>query len=373
MSDHAATARRIHDTLPVVDGHNDLPWALRVAVDGDLSRMDPAGHLPGFHTDIDRMIEGGVGGQFWSVYVPADHPCPHTMTNAQIDLVDDMVAVDDRLELARTADDVRRARGDGRIASLLGAEGGHSIEGALPKLEQLASRGIRYMTLTHSDTTGWADSATDTPRHGGLTDFGRDVVRAMNRLGVLVDISHVAATTMSDAIATSVAPVIASHSNAYALAPHPRNIRDDVLADIGRMGGVVMVVFFPGFMVPSTAQAMTRVFDTWREVRTRLAGDEPAITAELARRDAELDVDLGSSAVVCDHIEHIADVAGVDSVGVGSDYDGMSLTPRDMPDVASFPRITETLLARGWSESELRKLLGDNILRVMDAADAVAG
>ena len=369
---HAMVARRIHDTLPVVDGHNDLPWALRTGADGDLEAADPSGPLPRLHTDIGRLIEGGVGGQFWSVYVPADHPEPFAATNAQIDLVEEMARRDDRLAMARTADDVRRLRSDGRVASLLGAEGGHSIEGSLANLERLAERGVRYMTLTHSNTTEWADSATDEARHDGLSDFGHEVVGAMNRLGMLIDISHVAATTMRDAIATSVAPVIASHSNAHAVAPHPRNIPDDVLADVGRTGGVVMAVFFPGFLVPATATAMLRLFDTWREVRARLAGDERAITDELARGEAGLDVDPGSSAVVADHIEHIADRAGVDAVGLGSDYDGMTLTPADMPDVTSYPRITEVLLARGWSEGDLRKLLGDNILRVMDAADAVA-
>lgn len=366
-------AASIHATLPVVDGHNDLPWALWTSVAGDLDVADPSGPLPQLHTDVDRLLAGGVGGQFWSVYVPADDPAPFASTNRQIDLVEAMVGRDDRLVMARTADDVRRIRAEGRIASLLGAEGGHSIEDSIDHLEHLAARGVGYMTLTHSDTTNWADSATDEPRHGGLTDFGRDVVRRMNVVGMLVDLSHVAATTMRDAIRTSAAPVIASHSNAYALAEHPRNVPDDVLRLVGETGGVVMAVFFPGFLVPSTARAMLQVFDTWREVRARLAGDERAIAAELVRIEAELDLDLGSAAVVCDHIEHIADVAGVDAVGLGSDYDGMNLTPADMQDVTSYPRITEELIRRGWSEGDLRKLLGDNVLRVMDDAAAVAG
>lgn len=365
-------ALRIHETLPVVDGHNDLPWALRTEAGGDLDAADPSGHLPGFHTDIPRLVRGGVGGQFWSVYVPADHPEPFATTIQQIELTMSMIERCDRLERAVTASDVRRIRASGKIASLLGAEGGHSIEGSLDKLRELRERGVRYMTLTHTDTTPWADSATDDPIHGGLTEFGHSVVREMNRIGVLVDISHVSDESMRHAIATSAAPVIASHSNAWTLAPHPRNIRDDVLESIGRTGGVVMAVFFPGFVVADTARAMAGLYDVWRDIRLRLAGDERAITAELDRIDRELDVESGTAADVCDHIEYIADRAGIDCVGIGSDYDGMSLVPDDMPDVSSYPVLTAELLRRGWSESDVRKLLGENILRVLDAADGVA-
>lgn len=365
-------ALRIHETLPVVDGHNDLPWALRTEAGGDLDAADPSGHLPGFHTDIPRLAAGGVGGQFWSVYVPADHPEPFAATTEQIELTMSMIERCERLEPAVTASDVRTIRASGKIASLLGAEGGHSIEGSLDKLRELRRRGVRYMTLTHTDTTPWADSATDERVHGGLTEFGRSVVREMNRIGMLVDISHVSEETMRHAIATSAAPVMASHSNARALAPHPRNIPDDVLESIGRTGGVVMAVFFPGFVVANTARTMAGLYDVWREVRVRLAGDERAITAEFDRIDRELDVDCGTSADVCDHIEYIVDRAGIDAVGIGSDYDGMSLVPGDMPDVSSYPALTAELLRRGWSEGDVRKLLGENILRVLDAADGVA-
>lgn len=365
-------ARRIHESLPVVDGHNDLPWALRTAVGGNLDVADPSGALPEFHTDIPRLIEGGVGGQFWSVYVPADHPEPYATTLAQIELTVSMIERCERLERVETAADIRRVRSTGRVASLLGAEGGHSIEGSLDKLRELRRRGVRYMTLTHTDTTPWADSATDRRLHGGLTEFGHSVVREMNRIGMLVDISHVSEETMRHAMSTSAAPVIASHSNVRALAPHPRNIPDDVLEAIGRTGGIVMAVFFPGFVVADTARTMAGLYDVWREVRLRLAGDEGAIAAELDRIDRELDVDCGTSADVCDHIEYIADRAGIDAVGIGSDYDGMSLVPDDMPDVSSYPLLTAELLRRGWSESDVRKLLGENILRVLDAADGVA-
>ncbi|MDX1690263.1 MAG: dipeptidase [Acidimicrobiia bacterium] len=367
---HAERARAIHDDLPVVDGHNDLPWALRARAAGDLDRADPGSALPGFHTDVPRMLDGGVGGQFWSVYVPSDAEHPFTDVHRQVDLVERMIERDDRLESAATADDVRRIRGTGRIASLLGAEGGHAIEGDLGKLRDLADRGVRYLTLTHADTLPWADSATDDARNGGLTDFGREVVAEMNRLGVMVDVSHVSAATMRDALDASTAPIIASHSNARALADHPRNVPDEIAAEIGRRGGVVMAVFFPGFTVPSTAAAMVAMFERWREIRARHAGDEEEILAEMERIEAGLDVDVGTVEDVVDHIEHLAAVAGVDAVGLGSDFDGMTMTPAGLEDVSCYPAITESLLRRGWSEHDVRKILGGNTLRVLEAAEA---
>jgi membrane dipeptidase len=369
---YSATAERIHGDLPVVDGHNDLPWALRVRADGDLDRLDPSGPLPHLHTDVPRLLAGGVGVQWWSVYVPADVSDPFAATNRQIDLVESLVARDPRLELAHSAAGACRIRAEGRIASLIGAEGGHAIENSLDHLRRLRERGLGYMTLTHSDTLPWADSATDEPRHGGLTDFGREVVREMNRLGVLVDVSHVSVNTMRDALDVSAAPIIASHSNSAALAPHPRNIPDDVVAAIGARGGVVMVAFFPGFVVPSTAAAMIEMFTTWRRIRTELGGDEAAIDAEMNRIEAGMELDRGTVADVVDHIEHIAAVAGIDAVGLGSDFDGMTMTPVGLEDVSCYPAITDGLLARGWSETEIRKVLGDNALRVIEAAEAVA-
>ena len=365
-------ALRIHADLPVVDGHNDLPWKLWTTVAGDLTRADPSGPLPGFHTDIPRLIAGGVGGQWWSVYVPADTAAPFAATMRQIDLVESLVASDPRLETARTADDVRRIRAAGRVACLLGAEGGHTIEGSLDHLERLAERGVGYMTLTHADTLPWADSATDEARHGGLTDFGRNVVRAMNRLGVLVDISHVSADTMRDALDTSTAPVIASHSNARALAPHPRNLPDDVIETLGRRGGVAMAVFVPGFTIPEAAAASLDLFDHWRRLRRDFGDDEAAIEAEIARYEAELDAPLGHVSDVVDHIEHLADLAGIDAVGLGSDFDGTSTLPAGLDDTSCYPAITDELLARGWSEGDVRKVLGENTLRVMEAAAAIA-
>lgn len=370
---YSARALRIHADLPVFDGHNDLPWQLRVRVDGDLSRLDPSSPLPELHTDIPRLLAGGVGAQWWSVYVPADSPHPFEATLGQIDIVDALVDADERLEHARTAADVRRCKASSRIASLMGAEGGHSIEGSLDKLRHLADRGVGYMTLTHSDTLPWADSATDTAHNGGLTDLGREVVRTMNHIGMLVDISHVSADTMRDALAVSQAPVMASHSNAAALVPHPRNVPDDVLAEIGRRGGIVMAVFFPGFVVAETAAAMLEMFSTWRRIREELAGDEAAIEARMAEIETGLDLDLGTAASVVDHIEHIAEVAGVDAVGLGSDFDGMTMTPHGLEDVSCYPAITDELLRRNWSESDIRKVLGDNMLRVLEDAHAVAG
>jgi len=371
-TDIAAAAARIHADLPVVDGHNDLPWRLRSEASGDLAQTNPAGHLPGFHTDIPRMLRGGVGAQFWSVYVPADIAAPFAETMAQIDLVERMVRSNPRLAMARTAAEALAIRREGKIACLLGAEGGHSIEGSLANLAALAQRGVRYLTLTHSDTLPWADSATDERRHGGLTGFGCDVVREMNRLGMLVDLSHVSVETMCDALAVSTAPMIASHSNAAALAPHPRNIPDDVLAAIGAAGGVVMTVFFPGFVVASTATVMVEMFATWRRVRVDLAGDETAIAAEMARIESGLAIDRGTVAAVVDHIEHIARIAGIEAVGLGSDFDGMTITPVGLEDVSCYPAITEELLRRGWVEPDIRKVLGENTMRVLAAAETVA-
>jgi len=367
---NAAHARRIHDSLPVVDGHNDLPWRIRVEAGGDLDAADPGGPLPGFHTDIPRMLEGGVGAQLWSVYVPATIASPFAQTLAQIDLVEAMVGRDNRLESARTGGEAAAIRDSGRIASLMGAEGGHSIENSLDNLGVLAGRGVRYMTLTHSDTIEWADSATDEATHGGLTRFGRDVVMEMNRLGMLVDLSHVSADTMRDALDASAAPVIASHSNAYARVPHPRNIPDDVLREIGDRGGVVMAVFFPGFVMRSTAAQLMDLFAEWRTVRAEFGDDEAAIAAEIERRERKLDLDRGAVADVVDHIEYIAEVAGIHAVGLGSDFDGMTIAPMGLEDASCYPAVTVELLDRGWPEPDIRRVLGENSLRVLDVGPA---
>ena len=276
----AERAREIHRDLPVVDGHNDLPWELWARGRGDLDRHDPGGRLGGYHTDLPRLIEGGVGLQFWSVFVPAHSRTPLADTHRQIGIVEEMTRRSPQLTaLAATADEAGEIRASGRVAGMMGAEGGHQIENSLEAIGELHARGVRYLTLTHADTIDWADSATDDPRHDGLSLFGVEVVREMNRVGMLVDISHVAATTMRDAVAASRAPVIASHSSAYALARHDRNVPDDVIEMVGVGGGVVMVTFVPAFVVDRTARQATDMFRADRALRRRFGDDDEGYLA----------------------------------------------------------------------------------------------
>ena len=367
----AAIAARIHEDLPVIDGHNDLPWEIRTKADGSLEKADPARRLPGFHTDIPRLLAGGVGAQFWSVYVPAWSKHPLRDTIEQIDLVMRMVAANpDRLALATSADEIRSIRSEGRIASLLGAEGGHSIEESLGALRMLHELGVRYMTLTHGDTLSWADSATDEEHHGGLTDFGREVVGEMNRIGMAVDISHVSVGTMNAALDVTTAPLMASHSSAYALAPHPRNIPDQVIARVADNGGVIMVNFYSPFLLP---ELVDKSFDMFAEGRALMAelDDERAVDEAMQLQWAAVS-NTGTVGDVVDHIEHIARVAGVGHVGLGSDFDGVDMLPEGLEDVSCYPNITTELLRRGWDETDVRKVLGDNVLRVLAAVEAAA-
>lgn len=377
ISEHA---QKLHADALVIDGHNDLPWAIRSSAGGDFGNYDIAVRLPDRlregQTDIPRLKAGGVDAQFWSVYVPADYAAERKAawaTMEQIDIVHRMLKrYPETFELALTADDIERIAAEGRIASLIGAEGGHSIENSLGVLRMLHRLGARYMTLTHSETLDWADSATDKPRHGGLSPFGEEVVLEMNRLGMLVDISHVSADTMHDVLRVSLAPVIASHSSAYALVPHPRNVPDDVLRELPRNGGVIMVNFFSGFINPEAQQVMKQS----EEARRRLQAEHPdeadfARAWERWRRDHP--IPPGTLAQVVDHIDHIAKVAGIDHVGLGSDFDGVSRTPEGLEDVSRFPAITQALLDRGYSDEAVRKVLGRNILRVMRRAEQVAG
>jgi membrane dipeptidase len=365
----ATAARRIHRDLPVVDGHNDLPWELRKRAGSRLDVADPCHPLDGYHTDIPRLTAGGVGAQFWSVFVPAWDASPFRTTVEQVDLVRRMTERCDGLMHADTAADVAAARASGKTASLMGAEGGHSIENSLAALRTLRRLGVRYMTLTHADTTDWADSATDEHRHGGLTAFGEEVVREMNRIGMVVDISHVSADTMRHALAVTARPLMASHSGAHALAPHVRNIPDDVLDLVRRNGGVVMVVFYPAFISREAAEKANGRLALGRELMREL-GDEDAVDAELARRLAADPFPDVFTADVVDHIEHIRDVAGVDHVGLGSDFDGVDVLPVDLQDVSAFPSVTVELLRRGWDEPGIRKVLGENALRVLAANDS---
>jgi len=367
--DIGGQAARIHRGMPVVDGHNDLPWALRVRASSDLSIADPSRMLDGYHTDGPRLATGGVGAQFWSVFVPAWEESPFDAVNEQIDLVEALVRNDpDHLAAAPDAGAVTAIAAAGRTASLIGAEGGHAIENDLGKLGALRDRGVRYMTLTHGDTIDWADSATDDLRHGGLTRFGREVVTEMNGIGMIIDISHVSDDTMRDAIEVSERPVMASHSGARAIASHARNIPNDVLESVAVNGGVVMVNFYPPFVVESSAQQMSEMFALARTLRPRFASDAE-FEEEIDRLRADMSIERGTVADVVDHVEHIAAVAGVDHVGLGSDFDGIDLTPVGLEDVSEYPAITVELLVRGWSESDILKILGRNALRVLAAND----
>lgn len=370
-------ALRIHREALLIDGHNDLPWQFREKKDLSFRKIDlrQSQKALGLHTDIPRLREGGVGAQFWSAYVPASTGKKGTavrLTLEQIDVIRRIVAsYPDTFEMAYTADDIVRIHKQGRIASLIGVEGGHSIDNSLGVLRMLYLLGVRYMTLTHSETLDWADSATDKPLHHGLTPFGEQVVREMNRLGILVDISHVSAETMRHALRVARAPVIASHSSAYALAEHPRNVPDDVLELVKKNGGVVMVNFYSGFIVPEAARMTRDIFQMARDMQKRYP-DEREFRAALQQWRKEHPIPTGSVHTVVDHIEHIIKVAGVDHVGLGSDFDGINSVPKQLEDVSCYPYITQELLNRGHTKEAILKILGGNLLRVLRQAEEVA-
>lgn len=371
----AAEATRIHNSAIVIDGHNDLPLRLREKADGDFDRIDIDQPQPALHTDIPRLRRGGVGGQFWAAYVPCERIGDGATRYAleQIDLIHRMIACyPDTFELALTAEDVVRIRSGGRIASLIGVEGGHAIENSLGVLRVFHALGARYLTLTHGDSIDWADAATDAPRHNGLSDFGEQVVREMNRIGMLVDISHVSADTMRHALRIARAPLIASHSGAYAVAAHPRNVPDDVLEGVAANGGLVMVNFYSGFIEPRAAKMMQSVFDVMREMRAKYPDDGDLAAARDAWR-RENPIPSGNVGTLIDHIDHIVRIAGIDQVGLGSDYDGVMQLPEGLEDVSCYPNITRALLERGYSEADIRKVLGENLLRVLHAAQECAG
>ena len=368
-------AWRIHRSAILVDGHNDLPWKLREKAGGSFDALDIAQAQPEFDTDIPRLVRGGVGAQFWSVYVPVDsvkQGAALRWTVEQIDVVLRMARrYPETFELARTTADIQRARANGRIACLIGAEGGHSIEGSLGALRMLHELGVRYMTLAHSDTNDICDAATDDPKWGGLSPFGESVVREMNRLGMLVDVSHVSQETMEDVLAISTAPIIASHSSCRALAPHPRNVPDEILARLRANGGVVMVNFFSGFVVESSAQKMAGMFDVVRKLRAEHSDEKELDAAIEAWRKAN-PIERGDVKTLVDHIEHVVEIAGVECAGLGSDFDGITETPEGLEDVACYPRITQELLSRGYREDAIRKILGGNALTALARAEAVA-
>ncbi|MFO0907278.1 MAG: dipeptidase [Isosphaeraceae bacterium] len=362
-------ARSVHQSGMLFDGHNDLPWRLRTDGDMAFERLDLAKRLDSGQTDLPRLREGGLKAQFWSVYIPSEQPNPARTVTQQIDLVHRMIErYPNDFELALNADDVERIVKAGKIASLIGIEGGVAIENDLAQLRAFARLGARYMTLTHNATLDWADAATDTPRHHGLTPFGERVVGEMNRLGMLVDISHVSAETMDDVLRVSRAPVIASHSSAFAIAPHPRNVPDEILRRLPANGGVVMVNFFSGFIVPEYARKMAAIRN---ELRAKHPDPKDFSRAFKEWADSNK-LPRGTLSDVVDHIDHIVKVAGIDHVGIGSDFDGITAWPAGLDDVSAYPRLTEELLRRGYSEANIHKILGGNVLRAFRKAGDVA-
>jgi membrane dipeptidase len=383
----SARIERVLAATPLIDGHNDLPWEIRERFKGrlaafdlnaDTSRLPVAAGTSALMTDIPRLRAGHVGAQFWSVWIPAQTKGFEAvqMTVEQIDLVKDMTRhYPADLEMAYTAADIRRIHRAGRIASLIGIEGGHQINNSLAVLRQMYDLGARYLTLTHSSNTDWADSATDNPAHHGLTAFGREVVKEMNRTGMLVDLSHVSEETMRGALAVTRSPVIFSHSSARALIDHPRDVADDVLKMVATNGGVVMVNFFPGYV----SEARNRWLADRAAEQARFSsppfnglyiGQPERASAALAAWDQEHPMPVVTLGEVADHIEHIRRVAGVDHVGLGSDFDGIPNTPVGLEGVDRYPALLAELMRRGWTDAEIAKVAGENVLRVMSAAEA---
>jgi len=401
VSEFEHQARDLLRRFPLIDGHNDLPWALRERAGGDASKVrlaapgqvsvgpgevpgDPAevnlaAQVSGLHTDLPRLAAGGVGAQFWSVYVPASlagTPLAGdgavTAVLEQIDLARLMISrYPHALELALTAADVERIFAAGRLASLLGAEGGHAIAGSLAVLRMLYALGVRYLTLTHNANVGWADSATDEPAAGGLTDFGRDVVHEMQRMGMLVDLSHVSPDTMHDTLDVAAAPVIFSHSSARALCDSPRNVPDDVLARLAGNGGVCMVTFVPGFISAECADWLAGL-----KAEAARRGVDPKDLGQLFSLKPEWElahpVPQAALAQVADHVEHVRKVAGVEHVGLGGDFDGTPDVTAGLQDVSAYPALFAELLARGWTEADCAALAGGNLLRALREAESFA-
>jgi len=357
--------------FPLIDGHNDLPWALRLQADGDIGKVDFSQPVSAAHTDLPRLAAGGVGAQFWSVYVPSNLEGEAAVATVleQIDLTRRMIAAyPGQLELALTAADINRVTAANRVASLLGAEGGHAIASSLGVLRMLYALGVRYMTLTHNNNVPWADSATDEPVAGGLTDFGREVVREMQRIGMLVDLSHVSADTMRDALEVAAAPVIFSHSSARAICDTPRNVPDDVLSKLAANDGVCMVTFVPAFVSQECADWMTALK---AEVARR--GLDPKDFAHVFGVEPEWRAEhpgpVATLSQVADHVEHVRDVAGIEHVGIGGDYDGVTDTPSGLEDVSTYPKLFDELVRRGWSQADCQALAGGNLLRVLRSAE----
>jgi len=373
-------ARQLLDQGPLIDGHNDLPWAIREQTGNRLQRIDLSTDLSvaaePTHTDLGRLERGGVGAQFWSVYVPVDLAGADAVQAVieQIDVVHRLAEhYPEAFELALTAADVERIHHAGKVASLIGIEGGHSIGDSLAVLRQLYSLGARYMTITHWRHNHWADAATSAPVHGGLSEFGREVIREMNRLGMLVDLSHVSEATMNATLDVAVAPVIFSHSSARGVAAHPRNVPDAVLGRLQQNGGVVMVTFVPSFLSEELRQHGALEDAEEARLETLFIGDPQGRDAALAEWQEAHPAPPATLAQAADLIEHIRHVAGLVHVGIGSDFDGISAVPQGLEDVSCFPALLGELLRRGWTDDDILQLAGRNLLRVMRRAEEVAG
>jgi membrane dipeptidase len=388
-ADYQARVAQVLKQTPLIDGHNDLPWEIRVRFKGrlaaidlasDTSKIAPPPDEPALMTDIPRLRAGLVGGQFWSVWVPVDIKGAEAVqtTLEQIDLVKRMAArYPATFEIAYTAADVRRIHKAGKIASLIGIEGGHQINNSLAVLRQMVDLGARYMTLTHIHTTDWADSATDTPAHHGLTPFGVEVIREMNRLGMLIDLSHVSPETMRTALAATQAPVMFSHSSARAIVDHPRDVPDDILRLVAKNDGVVMVNFFPAYVSAARNQwEADRAAEMARYDSPPYGGlyigQPDRAKAALEHWESEHPKPVTTLSEVADHIDHVRQVAGVDHVGLGSDFDGIPDAPRGLEAADRYPALRGELMRRGWTDGEIAKVAGENVLRVMAAAERVA-
>ena len=373
---YLARAKRVLRQTPLIDTHNDLPWRIREdsIARGNIDLYDLRRRTPG-HTDLDRLKKGMIGAQFWSVYTPGDWRDSGyaRIQLEQIDIARRLIAkYPDRFALALTANDIRRNFKQGKIGSLLGLEGGHAIENSLGALRAYYDLGVRYMTLTHNVTLDWADAANDSAKHDGLTSFGDSVVREMNRLGMLVDLSHVSPAGMSDALNVSQAPVIFSHSSARALVDVPRNVPDSILRRLAANGGVVMVTFVPSFVSSAVSLHEQSERPTVTQLRERYGSDTAAITRAVKEWRATHPVPKATLSQVADHIDHVRRVAGVDHVGIGGDFDGIDEVVEGLEDVSTYPALFAELARRGWSDNDLRKLAGENFLRVFARAEAVA-
>ena len=375
-SSHLELARRVLSTTPLIDGHNDLPWAIRESptARARVEQYDLRRRTAG-HTDLERVKTGMLGGQFWSVYIPGEIR-DSGYARVQLEQIDIGRQIIDRypdaFQWALTSDQMREAFAAGRVGSVLGMEGGHAIENSLGALRAFYDLGVRYMTLTHNVTLDWADAALDSVRHSGLSRFGEEVVREMNRLGMLVDLSHTSPATMSDALSVTEAPVIFSHSSARALVDHPRNVPDSILRRLPANGGVVMVTFVTSFISRASKEHSDRRGAAVRALEQRLGRDTAAVSREVANWDRQNPAPKVRLSEVADHIEHIRRTAGVDHVGIGSDFDGIDEVIEGLEDVTTFPALFAELARRGWTEADLRKLAGENVLRVMARAQQVS-